>query len=146
MPLARYFLVVGGVLLALLFVVDAGLPKIPLAEQARVNLPLIRIHSEHKWPQRIVYDTGLPTRISTSLAALETAAPVDATSADVALSPKQREAFAQLQPPDAERLPRAGPESRQQKPPPRRKFARKGMPRLAMARPSQFGWFGKSFW
>ena len=146
MPLARYFLVVGGVLLALLFVADASLPKFPATERAHANLPLIRIHSDRKWPQRIVYDTGQPTGISTSLAALETDAPVDATSADIAFGPKQREAFAQLQPPDAERLPRVAPESRPQKPPPRRKFTRKGMPRFAMARPSQFGWFGKSFW
>ena len=140
MPLARYFVVVGGVLLALLFLADASLPKFPTTERARANLPLIRIHSEWKWPQRIVYDTGQPTGISTSLAALEPDASVDATSADIAFGPKQHEAFAQLQPPDAERLPRVALESRPQKSPPRHKFTRKGMPRFAMA------WFGKSFW
>jgi hypothetical protein len=31
MPLARYFLSVGGVLLALLFVADAVAPKVPAA-------------------------------------------------------------------------------------------------------------------
>jgi hypothetical protein len=44
MPLARYFLFVGGVLLALLFVADALLPKLPAAETANANLPVIRIH------------------------------------------------------------------------------------------------------
>ena len=48
MPLARYFLFVGGVLLALLFLSDAYLPKLPAAERADTDLPVIRIHSDRK--------------------------------------------------------------------------------------------------
>ena len=146
MPLLRYFLYVGGVLLALLFVADAYLPKFPPMEQAHANLPLIRIHSDRKWPQRIVYDTSEPTTIWASVAALEPEAPVDAVSADVSFGPRQREAFAQLQPSNSGQLQRSASDSRERKPQPRRKFARKGMSRLAMARPSQFGWFGRSYW
>jgi hypothetical protein len=145
MPLARYFLYVGGVLLALLFVADAYLPKLP-ATKAHANLPLIRIHSDRKWPQRIVYDTGLPTEILTSVVAIEADVHLSAMRADVSFDPKTREAFAQMRSSDAEQLRPSGPESREQKPRPRRKFARKGLSRVAMARPSQFGWFGKSFW
>ena len=61
MPLARYFLWVGGVLLALLFVADARLPALPVAEATTdVPSPIIRIHSERKWPDRIVFDTNAP--------------------------------------------------------------------------------------
>src|SRR5258707_14563859 len=41
MPLARYFLYVGGVLLALLFIVGAYLPKFPVAAKATANSPVI---------------------------------------------------------------------------------------------------------
>ena len=61
MPLARYFLYVGGVLLTLLFILDAYLTKIPFADRADPNLPVIRIHSDRKWPDRVVFDTSLPT-------------------------------------------------------------------------------------
>ena len=50
MPLARYFFFVGGVLLALLFISDAYLPKLPVADRAYTDLPVIRIHSNRKWP------------------------------------------------------------------------------------------------
>src|SRR6476620_9055042 len=58
MPLARYFSFVGGLLLALLFALDAFLPKVPVAEKAKTNSPHIRIYSDRKWPERIVYDTN----------------------------------------------------------------------------------------
>src|SRR5712675_1006789 len=65
MPVARYFMFVGGVLLALLFAIDAFLPKEPVltttAAAATVENPTLRIRSDRKWPERIVYDTSLPT-------------------------------------------------------------------------------------
>ena len=65
MPLARYFLCVGGVLLALLFVVNAALPTLPVTDADRtdtaVDKSIIRIHSDRKWPERVVFDTSLPT-------------------------------------------------------------------------------------
>lgn len=51
MPLARYFFYVGGVLLALLLVLDARLPKFPVTERTHANLPVIRIHSVAKLPE-----------------------------------------------------------------------------------------------
>src|SRR3954463_2271261 len=68
MPLARYFSFVGGVLLALFFVLDACFPKLPIAAEPKVYLPVIRISSDRKWPERIVYDTIPPTLDPTPVA------------------------------------------------------------------------------
>ena len=67
MPLARYFYLVGGVLLALLFILDASFPKLPVAAKAKVYLPVIRIYSDRKLPERIIYDTSLPTIVPTQV-------------------------------------------------------------------------------
>ncbi len=64
MPLARYFLYVGGVLLTLLFIFDAYLTEVPVAQRAYPNVPVIRIHSDRKWPDRVVFDTSLPAALS----------------------------------------------------------------------------------
>src|SRR5882757_2582513 len=62
MPLRRYFAYTGGVLLALLFLIDWYLPR-PVADPAHadVDRSTIRIHSMHKWPGAVVYDTSQPT-------------------------------------------------------------------------------------
>jgi hypothetical protein len=99
MPLARYFFFVGTALLALLFVVDACLPKLPVADADNVNtaaknmasdLSVIRIHSDRRWPARVEFDTSMPT-IAPALA--EANVPADATA-----PARMRDAFAQLQP------------------------------------------------
>ena len=64
MPVARYFLFVGGVLLALLFARDAFAPQqAAVAGNAApsIDKTVVRIHSDQKWPERVVYDTSLPT-------------------------------------------------------------------------------------
>ena len=97
MPLARYFSLVGGALLALLFALEAFFPKIPVAEKAKANLPLIRITSDHKWPERIVYDTNAPTIVPASVADTEVAAHAPSEMiADASADPAEREAFAML--------------------------------------------------
>jgi hypothetical protein len=83
MPLARYFLFVGGVLLALLFISDAYLPKLPVVDMATTELPVIRIHSDRKWPERVVYDTSLPTIIPAQIAHMVVGVPSPATVANV---------------------------------------------------------------
>jgi hypothetical protein len=62
MPVLRYFVSVGAVLLALLLIVDWYLPPLS-AEGWRDNADrsTIRIHSQHKWPAAVVFDTTLPT-------------------------------------------------------------------------------------
>ena len=59
LPLRRYFLFVGGGLLALLFLLDAVLP--PSGKQSSAsepNFPVIRIHSEVKGPPAVVIDAS----------------------------------------------------------------------------------------
>jgi hypothetical protein len=82
MPLTRYFLYVGGVLLTLLFIADFCLPESPVAERASIHLPAIRIHSDRKWPDRIVFDTSLPTIVPAQPANAETSVPAPVTVAD----------------------------------------------------------------
>jgi len=97
MPLLRYFVFVGGALLALLFISDAVLPKQPLPSFLNVassEHSLVRIHSERKWPERIVFDTSLPT-IKPAVVAEAQPAP----QAVPAPKARVREAFAQFTPP-----------------------------------------------
>jgi len=61
MPLVRYFVYVGGVLLGLLFLVDWYFPTITAATAVAdndVDRSIIRIHSRHKWPAAIRMDTA----------------------------------------------------------------------------------------
>jgi hypothetical protein len=62
MPSLQYFAWVGGFLLAALFAANwCGSP--PVAAAPPSDIPLyqkinIRIQSEHKWPERVVFDTN----------------------------------------------------------------------------------------
>ncbi len=62
MPIGRYFLYIGSVLLALLLLADWYFPPLGI-EQTRsdVDRSTIRIHSARKWPQAVVIDTTQPT-------------------------------------------------------------------------------------
>jgi hypothetical protein len=63
LPIARYFIFVGGVLAALLFVVGCYFPASPVifSNQTTVfDKTIIRIRSERKWPEKIVLDTSRP--------------------------------------------------------------------------------------
>src|SRR5450631_3809335 len=144
MPLARYFLFVGGVLLALLFVSDAYLPKLPDAVRADAALPAIRIHTDRKWPERVVFDTSLPTIAPAQVAKLEAGVPAPVTVADVSTKVRVREAFAQLQLPDSKQpqptdasKPEPKPEA---KPQPKRRTAKRHVapPMVLVSRQPQF--------
>ena len=103
MPLLRYFLFVGGALLALLFIGDAVLPQVPLPGNltSGSDLPAVRIHSDRKWPERVVFDTSVPSMApSTVVAAL--AAPAASPTRDASAKARVREAFAQLPPGQSE--------------------------------------------
>ena len=145
MPLARYFLFVGGVLLALLFISDAYLPKLAVSIRAISHSAIIRIHSDQKWPERVVYDTSLPTVIPAQIANMETSVAVPEIAASATV--REREAFAQLQRPDANQLPdpkKQEPKLQRQ----RKKIAKRQAAPAArlVARQPQFGWFGNSMW
>jgi hypothetical protein len=103
MPIGRYFILVGSVLLGLLFLSDRYFPEqIAPSARADIDRSVIRVHSRHKWPEAVVYDTSLPTIVP----------PVAA--AGVSPEKPPREAFAQLlpvpppvRPQVAETMPRA---------------------------------------
>jgi hypothetical protein len=146
MPVLRYFLYVGGALLTLLFVVDAYLPPLPVTENAGpgVDHSIIRIRSDRKWPERIVFDTTRPTIAAAS-------APVTIPIAEASLPQKRaaaqplngqvQEAFAQLRPPPNEvRHPEPKRKARVAK-------SNVGPQRLRVAQqPVPFNFFGNSIW
>ncbi len=148
MSLARYFFFVGGVLLALLFISDAFLPKLRVADSAYTDLPAIRIHSNRKWPERVVYDTSLPTIIPAQVANTDASVPPPEAVTDVSAKAQVREAFAQLQPSDAEQLGQSKPKTPEQKLQRKRKIAKRRLaPSMVLvARQPQFGFFGNSIW
>jgi hypothetical protein len=115
MPLARYFLFVGGTLLALLFLLDAYLPQ-PVAANAPatdVIRPIVRIHSAQKLPERIVIDTSIPTIVPTPAPVVVAAAPARIPALD---------ALAQISPTDLKKAELKKPEP---KAPPKRKIAKR---------------------
>jgi hypothetical protein len=64
LPVARYFVFVGGTLAALLFIPGWLLPNAPATfadESATLNRAAIRIESAHKWPEKVILDTSQPT-------------------------------------------------------------------------------------
>jgi hypothetical protein len=147
MPLMRYFCYVGGILLALLFIADAYFPKLPDAHSARTVSYIIRIHSDRKWPERVVYDTSHPTithAIPTQIANIAASAPAPATIAPV--KARDWEAFAQLPASDANRLQSSDSKKREPKLQRQRKIAKRHMPPpvLLVARQRQFAWF--AYW
>ncbi|WP_439372055.1 hypothetical protein [Bradyrhizobium sp. DASA03120] len=64
-PLKRYFMLVGGGLLALLFALDALAPRQAAVERggSAAPRPKIRIYSELKAPGAIIIDTGQPVML-----------------------------------------------------------------------------------
>lgn len=147
MPLARYFFFVGGVLLALLFAVDAYAPKLPAVDRTVADLPAIRIHSDRKWPEPVVYDTNRPTIVPVQIAKTETVVPAPASAADISAKVRVRDAFAQLpfDPKQAQLSDPAKPEPKLQ---PKRKIAKRraAPPMVLVAQQPQFGLFGNNTW
>lgn len=99
MPILRYFVFVGGSLLALLFVCDAFVPDVPLpaALTTSSDRPAVRIRSERKWPERVVIDTSIPTPATIPApvkVARTESAPAQADLVKSSVNP--REAFARM--------------------------------------------------
>ena len=142
MLLARYFLSVGGVLLALLFVADAVVPKVPAAGTGRndtdTDKAVIRIHSDRKWPEPVVFDTSIPTIVPAQTAKAETIIPPPIPVADVSAKTRVRETFAQFVPPEPKR-----PDPKPQR---KRKIAkiRVAPPMVQVAQQPRFGFFANN--
>jgi hypothetical protein len=159
MPIARYFLFVGGVLLALLLAVDALFPQQAVVASrgaSSVDKTVVRIRSDQKLPERVVYDTSLPTIVPPPAVTAQVTAPVvapsapavAAASADATAQARVRETFAQLVPAEAKK-----PEPQAQR---KRKVAKSRpappmqiaqQPQMRVAQQSHFGgFFGGSNW
>jgi hypothetical protein len=146
MPLMRYFVFVGGALLALLLIANACLPALPVAEgsssRASVDRSVIRIHSDRKWPERVVFDTTRPTivQVPTVVAMAEAPLPQKSTVAEPAKG-RVREAYAQLRPNLNE--PR-NPELKRK----RKSVAKNnvGPPTILVAQQPRVGLFGNNIW
>jgi hypothetical protein len=137
---------VGAALLALLFVVSAELPPSPAvqANNTAADLSTIRIRSDHKWPERVVFDTNAPTIVpapTQTASAPATAQVADVSAKDASSKVAPRDAFAQLTPADLKK-----PEAKRVQ---KRKIVKKraGPPTVLVAqRPPQFGLFANNTW
>jgi hypothetical protein len=84
-PFGRYIAFVGSLLLAILFIADWYMPMAPTQSViSREAEPIIRIKSDRKWPERIVFDTSAPTIVPQPVVA------------DAPVTNPPREAFARL--------------------------------------------------
>jgi hypothetical protein len=148
MSLAGYFRNVGAALLALLWIADLYLPRPDVVRSAVVDQPTIRIHSDQKWPARVVFDTRTPVVSTASVASdrnIEATLAAAAPPASSALA-NAGGAYAMLPRTDSR-----GPETARQDPQQSKVAARsarkKARPHLSPASPdSQFAWFGFRPW
>jgi hypothetical protein len=95
-PLVRYFVVVSGVLLAMLLVANWYLPSPPAMpnEDPPIDRTTLRIRSERVWPQKVQFDTSIAPFLAPS-------APVIAAAAAPANPQKPApNAMAQAKPPE----------------------------------------------
>lgn len=111
MPVIRYFISVGFLLVALLFAADRYLPTaVAQADADNVDKTIIRIHSDRALPDKIVLDTQTPL----------TATPAEAASASATPSPAAdaaaHDSFAQMVEPTV-------PSKQEAKQPPRKRVA-----------------------
>jgi hypothetical protein len=142
MPVARYFLFVGGALLALLFAIDAFAPQeVAVARNAApgIDKTVVRIHSDQKLPEKVVYDTSLPTIVPPAATVQVAVAPTAPAVPDATAQARVRDTFAQFVPGEAKK-----PEPQVQR---KRKVAKvRANPPVRVAQQSQFGFFGGPSW
>lgn len=73
----------------MLFIADRHMANSPaqfFMREARVDKSIIRVESAHKWPERVVFDTNLPTIVP----------PPPPVQANAPITHQPREALAQL--------------------------------------------------
>jgi hypothetical protein len=148
MPVARYFLFAGGALLALLYAFDAFSPK-AVADNtshasAGVDKATLRIRSNVKWPERIVFDTTEPTIVPKAEPAQVALADPE-PAPEISAKARVRETFAQFVPVEPKQA---------EKPVQRKRKIAKIHPSQPMrfsqptriAQQSRYGFFGPSTW
>jgi hypothetical protein len=141
MPVLRYFLFAGGLLLTLLFVTDAYGPKAELVSSANSAIdlpatPMIRIRSDRKWPERVVFDTSAPVIAAAPVKTAEASAPAPATVAEISPTARVRETFAQFVPVEPKKV---QPKNRVAK-------NRAALPTIRVAQHQRFGFTANNIW
>ncbi len=142
MPVIRYFVFVGGALLALLLAIGAFFPE-PVAvadsSASTMDQTVVRIRSDQKLPERVVYDTSLPTIVPPTTNVQVVAAPT-ASAPDKSAEARVRDTFAQFVP--AESSKKSEPQVQR-----KRKVAKvRANPPVRVAQQSPFGFFGSPGW
>jgi hypothetical protein len=147
MPVARYFVFVGGMLLVLLFALNAFAPQeVVVASNAApsIDKTVVRIRSDQKLPERVVYDTSLPTIVPPAAATRIAAAP-PAPAPDVSAQARVRDTFAQLVPAEVKKV-----DKKLEPQAPRKRKIAKSRPAqplpLRFAQQQHFGFFGNGTW
>ena len=109
-----------------------------------INKTVVRIRSDQKLPERVVYDTSLPTIVPPAAATQIAAAPA-APAADVGAQAQVRDTFAQFVPAEAKKF-----EKQHESQAPRKRKIAKIRPALPMRVAQQphfgFGFFGSNTW
>ncbi|MBC9882396.1 hypothetical protein G8O24_34345 [Bradyrhizobium sp. INPA01-394B] len=162
MPIFRYFMFVGGALLALLFAAGLVWPASPAVQavaSAGYDQPLIRIRSDRHLPERVVLDTSQPTIAAPVVKTAAAATPQPPTQADpladLSAKSRVRETFAQFTPkadakPQAQLAQTQAPQV-QAPAQPKRKVARarpapqRGQPMMLVAQQPHFGLFNTTW-
>jgi hypothetical protein len=146
MLVARYFLYVGGALLALLFAIDAFVPQEAVNESHAapgIERSTVRIHSAQKLPEKVVYDTSLPTIVPPAQPAQLAAAPAPP---QVSAQARVRETFAQFVPAEAKKEAKhTEPQARKRRVARVRAMPPMGQP-MRVAQQWHFGFFGGPSW
>jgi hypothetical protein len=149
MPVARYFLFVGGVLLALLFLANDFLPQLPVVQRAEAgpDRSILRIHSDRKWPERVVFDTSFQPVVAAPAAMVEASVAAPIVVADASTKIRVRDAFAQL-PFNQKQAQLSEPKKPEPQPQRKRKIAktRIAAPMVLVAQQPRFGTFASSTW
>jgi len=100
MHIFRYFMFVGGALLALLFAADLVWPAPPVAQAvatAAYDQPLIRIRSDRHLPDRVVLDTTQPA-IATPVVTMAAVAAQPDKLDEMSAKSRVRDTFARFTP------------------------------------------------
>ena len=146
MPLGRYFLLVGGALLVVLLFAGAYLPSLPVVERVETRRTTIRIHSEMKLPERVVFDTSTPT-VTAAMAPVVAAPSAPPASFAEDVSAKARQALAQLQSSDSSKAKVAEVKVKSSQSRKNETRKRAAAPRkIRLARQPQFDWFSGRMW
>ncbi|TWA98394.1 hypothetical protein [Bradyrhizobium stylosanthis] len=150
MPLLKYFWKVGATLLALLLIADLCLPRPPIAGKTSEDHAAIRIHSDRKWPERVVLDTSMPviSAAASEISTAQAAAPPHLAEPPVirAEVPAVANALAMAR---TDAPPRALVEHKRTRKSQHiaMRSKRQAPPQMMLAgRQGQFAWFGYRYW